>query len=126
MAKLFPSMDTIKKMKPKPTEGELYLLNKLSEELLDDDEVYYQAHLNGYFPDVVVVRKNCGALIIEVKDWNLSVYSANKDEKARHNQWYVQTNKGDQPIKSPIEQVLDYKRMLYQFYSLKLAEKSYY
>lgn len=79
MAELIPSLEKINNMKPKPTEGEYTLIKKLSEELGDDYKVYYQPFLNGDRPDVIVLKKNLGILIIEVKDWNLDCYSIGKE-----------------------------------------------
>lgn len=120
MVKFFPERADISLMKPPPTEGERFLLDFLAKYLgkLDGEfEVFFQAHWDGSFPDVVVMRKNHGILIIEVKDWNLSSY---KLEDA--NTWIV--NSSDQKIKSPIAQVKYYKDLFYNTYSRTLAEKN--
>ena len=123
MVKFFPDMDFIKNIRrPKPEESELRLLDWLenylsSSEVEGDYEVYFQGNLNGTFPDVVIVRKNHGALIIEVKDWNLANYSY-KDEK----KWFCHT--GDKKIvevRSPIFQARKYKNDFYEIYSKTLA-----
>ena len=74
MATLRPEIDTIKKLRPAPTDGELHLLNFLKEYLSDDFEVYFQPFLNGDMPDIVIMRKGSGVFIIEVKDYNLDIY----------------------------------------------------
>ncbi len=120
MVKFFPERADISLMKPPPTEGEQFLLDFLAEYLgkLDGEfEVFFQAHWDGSFPDVVVMRKNHGILIIEVKDWNLSSY---KLEDA--NTWIV--NSSGQRIKSPIAQVKYYKDLFYDTYSRTLAEEN--
>ena len=118
MVNFFPERADISLMKPPPTEGEQYLLNFLAEYLgkLDGEyEVFFQAHWDGGFPDVVVMRKNHGILIIEVKDWNLASY---KLQDA--NRWIV--NSTDTRIRSPIAQVKYYKDLFYNTYSRTLAE----
>ena len=85
MAELIPSLEKINSMKPKPTEGEYALIKKLSEELGDDYKVYYQPFLNGDRPDVIVLKKNLGILIIEVKDWNLGNYNIRIEQNKRNN-----------------------------------------
>lgn len=75
MAIMNPSREIISKMKPAPTDGEAYLLDFLERSLDDSWEIYFQSSLNGAFPDVILMHPNHGALIIEVKDWHLSLYS---------------------------------------------------
>ena len=120
MAIMYPNLETIKLMKPKPTNGEFFLLQYLYEQLDDNYEIFFQSHINGFLPDIVILKKNYGALIIEVKDWNLSYYKIDND----HN-WevYSPINKQYYKVLSPVAQVLEYKKSLYDFYSIKLAEK---
>ena len=78
MAVLSPSMDVIKRQKVQPTEGEWALLYFLL--ALDDSyEIYFQSFLNGDNPDFVIMKKDFGVLIIEVKDWKLENYVIDKD-----------------------------------------------
>ena len=119
MVKFFPDLDFIKNvMRPQPEEGEWWLLNRLKEylePLPGDYEVYFQGNLNGNLPDVVIMRKDHGALIIEVKDWHLSNYRINfKDNKT----WFVNTGG---KVTSPIAQAQKYKNMFYEIYSSTLA-----
>lgn len=107
MARIYPSIEKIKELKPKPTAGELILCEYLKDNLDDNYEVFFQAMLNGYFPDVVILKKNIGMMIIEVKDWDLSCYEIdNKD-------WFViPKNKAKSKIKSPFDQVNCYKNQI--------------
>lgn len=106
MAFFYPSLDIIKKLKQKPTEGEYYALNILKN-LSDDYEIYFQPYINGYNPDIIIMRKNYGVLIIEIKDWQLVHYSVEDNDK-----WYYNGEKRIS-IKSPIKQVKAYKNDLY-------------
>ena len=81
MAKLFPAFNVILNMKPDPTDGEKWLLKKLEKFLPDDYEIYFQASLEGSFPDIVIVRPNHGVVVIEVKDWDLSLYEIDEVEE---------------------------------------------
>lgn len=123
MAKFFPEFKKIQTLKQKPTDGELYALKVLIK-LPDDYEVYFQPFINGHNPDIIVMRKNYGVLIIEVKDWQLNNYQI--DEK---DNWIL--CKESIPIKSPIEQVKTYKNDLYDLsipslLNLKIKNKAYY
>ena len=120
MAIIYPNLKTIMLMKPKPTDGELFLLQYLNEQLDDNYEIFFQAHVNGFFPDIVILKKNYGAFIIEVKDWNLNCYNINDKHKWKV---YSPIDKQYYEILSPVKQVLEYKKSLYDFYSIKLAEK---
>ena len=115
MAKLFPNLATIKKLKPYPTEGELAIVNFLEKTLDDDYEIYFQPFVNGDQPDLVLINKNAGALIIEVKDWHLKHYTVDKK------QWRVRQNGAI--IKSPLQQVRQYKDNLYNLHISGLLEQ---
>ncbi|WP_218118032.1 nuclease-related domain-containing protein [Pelistega sp. MC2] len=71
---LFQQKKIIEEHKVPPTNGERALINFLEFTLNDEYEIYYQPYLNGKNPDIVLMRKGGGVLIIEVKDWNLCHY----------------------------------------------------
>ena len=75
MAALIPDIEKAKAMKQKPTEGEVYLLEFLEKNLSPTAEVFFQPCFNGDRPDVVILEKGLGIIVIEVKDWNLDLYS---------------------------------------------------
>lgn len=101
MAKIYPSLEEITQLNQGATEGELHLTKRLSEILDDTFEIYFQPFLNGDKPDIIVMRKNGGILVIEVKDWNLDSYFIND------NNIYLKHNNA--LIKSPISQVCKYR-----------------
>lgn len=118
MAILNPDIETIQKLRQKPTEGELYLLKFLNENLDDTFEVFFQPYLNGDMPDIIIMRKGSGVYIIEVKDYNLDIYTRGPSN------WYVKTGEiKTQEIPSPIKQVLKYKENLYNLHIEGLLEK---
>jgi hypothetical protein len=116
MAKIFPTLDVITKGKVPPTEGELHLLNYLSESFDVDAEVYFQPFFNGDRPDIIIIHKIKGIIIIEVKDWHLSSYFL--DEK---NDWHVKKNGA--VIRSPFAQVFAYKKNIFEIHVNGLLEK---
>lgn len=95
--------------------GERCLIEFLAANLDGAYEIYFQPFLNGDRPDVVVVLKGYGILIIEVKDWKLSNYHL--DERRR---WILKTN--GTRVKSPIDQVLQYKENLFNLHVPGLLE----
>ena len=117
MAILSPTIEVIKRQKVQPTEGEWALLNFLLENLDDKYEIYYQPYLNGDNPDFAIMRKGSGVLLIEVKDWNLNHYYV--DEKTK---WRLL--KDNTPIKSPLNQVENYKSNLFHLHLEALFKKS--
>jgi|694.fasta_scaffold34784_2 hypothetical protein len=118
MAILNPDIDTIQRLRQKPTEGELHLLRFLNENLDDSFEVFFQPYLNGDMPDIIIMREGSGVYIIEVKDYNLNIYSRGPSN------WYVETGGiKKQEIPSPIKQVLKYKENLYNLHIEGLLEK---
>lgn len=115
MAKLYPIYEDILNFKVPPTPGELKMINFLKGNLSDEYEIFFQPFLNGDLPDIVLMRKGGGVLIIEVKDWKLSRYYADANKK-----WFVKEN--NTLIKSPIEQVLKYKENMYNLHIQDLLE----
>lgn len=121
MAIMNPSREIISKMKPAPTDGEAYLLDFLERNLDDSWEIYFQSSLNGAFPDVILMHPNHGALIIEVKDWHLSLYS---EDPENHKNWICHTaDQGDQLVRSPLEQAQTYKNLFFDHYARSLASE---
>jgi len=116
MAKLYPSYEKILQLTVKPEEGELFLLKFLKENLDDNFEVYFNPFLNGDRPDIILMRKNHGVMIIEVKDWDLSKYYLDERRK-----WRLKKN--DAFLKSPIDQVLRYKENIYNLHVENLLQK---
>lgn len=117
MAKLIPSIDHILKMMVPPTDGELTLLRFLDSNLDDSFEVFFNPYMNGDRPDIVIVRKRHGVLVVEVKDWDLDAYRL--DER-KH--WVLKDNSSTR-VSSPIEQVLKYKENLFTLHLDELFEK---
>lgn len=97
------------------TEGELTLLKFLTDNLDDTFEIFFQPWLNGDNPDIVIVKKNSGVIIIEVKDWLLGNFYI--DDKKR---WRLKKNNAT--IISPLEQVFRYKQNIYNLHINKLLE----
>lgn len=116
MATFYPSLEIIAKFKVPPTEGERTLLSFLDRVLDDSYEVYFNPYLNGDRPDILIMRKGNGVLIIEVKDWNLNNFVLNEKKK------WVYTPNGS-IVKSPIEQVLKYKNNLFDLHVDQLLQK---
>ena len=116
MAIFYPSLEKIAKFKVPPTEGERTLLDFLGRVLDDSYEIYFNPYLNGDRPDVLIMRRGNGVLIIEVKDWNLDNYVLDDRKK-----WILTLN--NSVVKSPIDQVLKYKNNLFDLHVDQLLEK---
>jgi hypothetical protein len=116
MATLIPSYEKILSLKVNPEEGELHLLKFLDSELDESFEVYFNPFMNGDRPDIVVMKKGQGVLIIEVKDYDLNSYELD-DRK----NWKVRNQSFN--IKSPIQQALKYKDNLFELHIENLLEK---
>ncbi|OAV66952.1 Superfamily I DNA and RNA helicase [Bacteroidales bacterium Barb6] len=116
MATLIPTIDKILRFKVKPEEGELALLRFLEKTLDNSFEIYFNPYMNGDRPDIVIMRKGYGVLIIEVKDWDINLYEL--DEK-KH--WKLKTESAI--LKSPIQQVFKYKNNLFELHIDTLLEK---
>ncbi|WP_314350492.1 NERD domain-containing protein [Campylobacter showae] len=123
MAILIPERKIIEQQKVLPTNGEMAILNFLEITLNDEYEIYYQPYLNGKNPDIVLMRKGGGVLIIEVKDWNLAHYYIDSSGS-----WRLRENNAY--ITSPFHQVEIYKNKLqdmnYRFLYEKFLDKNIY
>lgn len=75
MAQFYPPITDILRFSVKPTEGEFAMLRFIEKNLDNSYEIYFNPYLNGDRPDIIILRKGHGALIIEVKDWNLDNFS---------------------------------------------------
>jgi hypothetical protein len=117
MAQLFSALEQVRQFKVRPEEGELHLLDFLDQTLGNDYEVYFQPFLNGDRPDIVVMRRGSGVLLIEVKDWDLSRYSVDSNGN-----WYFHAE-GRHPKKSPFEQVWTYRDNLFDLHIEHLLER---
>lgn len=118
-SKIHPPLESINKLKVKPTNGELHLLNFLEDNLDENYEVYFQPWINGDNPDIVIMRKNSGVMIIEVKDWDLNHYQLNEKKN-----WILR--KDGTILKSPLAQVLSYKNNLFELHIDDLLRKFIY
>lgn len=115
MAIFIPSLDKISRLKVPPTAGENALLRFLSNVLDNSFEVFFNPYLNGDRPDVLIMRKDYGVMVIEVKDWNLANFKLNERKK-----WIYMPN--NSVVKSPIDQVLKYKQNLFNLHVDQLLE----
>jgi hypothetical protein len=124
--RFYPSIEAIKQQKVPPTEGERTMLNFLYKVLDNTYEVYNEPFLNGDRPDIVVMRKGSGVLIIEVKDWDLDLYDiecGDKDHgKGRNGKHWTLLDDKKARIKSPFAQVNKYKENIYNLHSSELFE----
>lgn len=107
MAKLFPDLANIDRLTVPPTAGERHLLMVLREMLGYTYEVYFNPYLDGDRPDVIVLKPGCGALIIEVKDWNLIHYQVDINNRWRYD---------GSVIRSPQQQAFRYKANLFNLH----------
>ena len=115
MALFIPSLEKIKKFKVQPTGGEWALLHFLEQSLDDSYEVYFNPFLNGDRPDVVLMRKNGGVMIIEVKDWDLNSYYI--DDRKHWRLRNPQDQKQAQiSLVSPLQQTFKYKENLFELH----------
>ncbi len=110
MANFFPSLEIINQLTVKPTEGESFLLNKLAQELDDTFDVYFNPYLDGDRPDFLILKKGHGAIIIEVKDWDMSNYFIDKN-----NHWRTNHNPKIR-TSAPMQQAFKYKSHLFELH----------
>ncbi|WP_163392970.1 nuclease-related domain-containing DEAD/DEAH box helicase [Enterovibrio norvegicus] len=111
MATIYPSLENILRLKVKPTEGELWVVNYLNESLDESYEVFFNPFLDGDRPDIIILKKDVAIFVIEVKDYDLKNYHVDV-----FNKWSVVSPQGSNPISSPQSQAFNYKNNLYQLH----------
>lgn len=113
MAQFIPSLAKVQQFRVQPTSGEWHLLQFLERTLDDSYEVYFNPFLNGDRPDVVIMQRGGGVMIIEVKDWDLNLYTV---DARRH--WHLKNPKNEGEARarllSPVQQVYKYKENLFE------------
>lgn len=122
MAVFYPPIETIKKFKVPPTKAERDVLNFLYKNLDNSFEIYFHPYLNGDRPDIIIMRKNYGVMIIEVKDWNVNDFSV---ISLREWSRYIGFKDGKPDyvtVKSPMIQAKSYKNNLYNLHVQELLE----
>ncbi|AUS98938.1 hypothetical protein CLI64_00145 [Nostoc sp. CENA543] len=120
MAVLVPDLEEINSLPQKPTEGEIHLMKALLQILDDDWTVYFQPHLNGLRPDIVIFCEDAGIGIFEVKDWDLNAHQIiNYDNgsydwqvRARDTGKWITINKDDY---CPIKQAEKYRDSIFKY-----------
>lgn len=135
-SRIIPSWEQIKNFKQSLTEGESHLLKFLDESLKKDENfrdgddktkyngwlIFVQPFLNGCRPDIIIFNPNIGVQIIEVKDWNLSNYSFEKNKEDKY-EFYLEVNKVKHTVKSPVRQVEYYKEKIIGQLTPHIGEK---
>lgn len=89
------------------TDGERYTLEQKLRKILSEEDcyIYVQPIINELKPDFIVIGKNFGILIIEVKDWD-------DDYLQSVNSNYV-TSKTNKKYKNPISQINHYSSIVH-------------
>ena len=116
MAQIHPDFYTIQHLHQPATEGELILLDFLQKNLNMEFEIYYHPFINGDRPNIVILKKGCGAIIISVNDWDLTDYAINDDLD-----WW--NNSTSTKVQSPFSQINYYKENLVSLHISTFLEK---
>ena len=117
---IYPDITSIKKMNL--MEGERVVLNFLWKHLASDYEVYYRPFINGDNPDIVIIRRKYGVVLIEICDWDLDKYTVREDGS-----WVEKSDDGDCKDLlwvSPFEKLTNYKSNLVNLHCNKFFEQN--
>lgn len=121
MAQFIPSLAKVHQFRVQPTSGEWHLLQFRERTLDNSYEVYFNPFLNGDRPDVVIMQRGGGVMIIEVKDWDLNLYTV---DARRH--WHLKNPKNEGEARarllSPVQQAYKYKENLFELHIPGLLE----
>jgi hypothetical protein len=96
LAVIIPDIDQVSRSRQTPTSGELYLLEALGGMFDESTSVYFQPCFNGDRPNIVLLNKKLGVVVVEVKDWDLDRFRVSSDNK-----WSLKSN--GHIIKSPFD-----------------------
>ncbi len=110
MAIFYPPYKKIKEVEETLTAGEKTLLVFLELHLDDSFEIFFKPNIEGNKLTCVILRKNYGALIIQIFDKELKEYSANPTNPLL---WHDDLN--NENILSPLKQISLYKDTFYDY-----------
>ena len=109
MAQFIPSLDSVLLSKDSPTEEEKNLLRHLSN--FDNSlEVYYHPYLNEDKPDIILMRKGYGAVIVEI-----STLTTN-DFMLTENGEFAKDSSNGSHRKTPLDRAYKYKENLFDLH----------
>ncbi|MGL5335123.1 MAG: NERD domain-containing protein, partial [Enterovibrio sp.] len=111
MAIIYPDIENIQRLKVPPTPGEWTLINYFKDYLDDTYEVFFNPYLDGDRPDIIILKENCSAFIIEIKDWCLKHYKITEN-----NRWEISDGSKSSYKPSPQSQAFRYKKNLYDLH----------
>lgn len=83
--------------------GERKVFVALRDHLPEDYLVYYDIPVDGRYPDFIVVGRDLGMVILEVKDWRL-----NRIAEITADEITLRQSEGPLTVKNPVRQVRDY------------------
>jgi hypothetical protein len=110
-----PPITDLSKLPTPLTQGEKLFFEFLNRNLPEEWEIYVQPPLNGFRPDFVVLHPEVGVGIFEVKDWDLSLYSA------RNGEIRVRNASGLVRVRNPLNQLLLYENQTFEMLAPSLG-----
>ncbi|WP_066272446.1 nuclease-related domain-containing DEAD/DEAH box helicase [Hydrogenophaga palleronii] len=119
MAQVIPPFEDIAKFRQPATPGELHLLHWLEAQLDAGTQVFFQPCINGDRPDIVLMHRERGLLIVEVKDWDLVQYCVDAD-----NRWSLRHGAHPYALRSPAAQAFHYKQTFFKLHVNGLLERA--
>jgi hypothetical protein len=121
MSRIFPSWEEIHRFHDPLEPGEQRLAEFLDEHLPADWEIYVQPFLNGDRPDIVILNPAVGAMIYEVKDWDLRNYTWDLNQGRKR--LVVSDGRGSYEKLTPIAQVNGYRENIIGLYIPDIGER---
>lgn len=109
--------------------GERQFIEYLDKHLPKGWEIYIQPHLNGLFPDVVILHPQIGIGVFEVKNWNFSAMQYGIETKNNGKVHLYAINHQGEKIsyvkKNPVDQLLLYRKEILDLYCPILSKHEY-
>jgi hypothetical protein len=122
-----PEISEHNKLRQPLTPGEKIVFDYFDKNLTLDWDIYIQPHMNGNSPDFVLLSKEKGIAVFEVKDWDLSklnyAYKKESKEKIR-----LIGDDGEKSFslskQDPFLKIRQYKSEIYDLYCPRLQNKT--
>jgi hypothetical protein len=132
-SRIFPSWKQIADLLQPLTKGETDLARYLDEHLPAGWEIFVRPYMNGDRPDIVIMNRDHGLMIFEVKDWSPGHYSVKQipvldkitkkpvfkkdgETPKTQKQYFVKDSRGEHRIPNPHGQVQRYRSNLINLY----------
>ena len=121
-----PPREELGRLRQPLTPGERLVFDFFDRNLALEWEIYIQPHLNGLRPDFVLLNRNVGIAVFEVKDWDLDAMDYRVECKNGFGPTLSARKDGisfSRESDNPVKKISQYKDEIFNLYCPRLKQK---